>query len=77
MSQLHSEGKGDFAQGFSKSYVSTKNFQGEFYTYVASRSALGVSTGVFTLVTSTAANCPAGRVLHATGRKLFPNMNPT
>lgn len=60
-----------------KSLISTKEFNEEFYTYTTSTSALGVRTGTFTFVTgATATTCPRGRVLHLTGRKLYPDVNP-
>ena len=60
-----------------KSVVSTKAFNEEFYTYRTSTSALGVTTGIFTFVSgATATTCPRGRVLHLTGRKLYPDVNP-
>lgn len=60
-----------------KSLVSTKAFNEEFYTYRTSTSALGVTTGIFTFVSgATATTCPRGRVLHLTGRKLYPDVNP-
>jgi len=37
----------------------------------------GVAVGTFTIVSgASAATCPLGRVLHLTGRKLYPNVNP-
>lgn len=77
MSYIHSEGKGDFAQGFNKSYVSTKAFDGEFYTYTASVNGSFQNVGTFTAVTgANSTTCPANRVLHFTGRKIVPGLNP-
>jgi hypothetical protein len=75
---VHSEARGDFQQRNDKTLVSTAAFQNEFYTYTASKNpATGVTTGAFTLVSgATASTCPAGRVLHLTGRKLYPDVNP-
>lgn len=75
---VHSEARGDYQQRTDKTLVSTKAFNGEFYTYTAYKDpATGVTTGVFAVVSgATASTCPAGRVLHLTGRKLYPDVNP-
>jgi hypothetical protein len=58
------------------SLVSTGPFNNEFYTYTTSINAFGVTTGTFSIVTgATASTCPRGRVLHLTGRKLYPDVN--
>jgi hypothetical protein len=61
-----------------KSFVATKAFNLEFYQYSVSRSDRPpyTTTGVLVLHSSaTAAQCPAGRVLHANGKKLIPDVN--
>lgn len=61
-----------------KSFVSTKAFNLEFYQYSVSRSDRPpyTTTGVLVLHSSaTAKQCPAGRVLHANGKKLIPDVN--
>lgn len=61
-----------------KSFVSTKPFNLEFYQYSVSRSDRPpyTTTGVLGLHSSaTAPQCPAGRVLHANGKKLIPDVN--
>lgn len=74
---IHSEGRTDFAQGNGKSYVSTKAFNLEFFTYTVSMNASFQQVGTLAYVTGAdASNCPAGRVLQLTGRKLYPNINP-
>jgi hypothetical protein len=75
---VHSEARGDYLQRTDKTLVSTKAFDGEFYAYTAGTNpATFAPTGVFSVVPgATAATCPAGRVLHLTGRKLFPDVNP-
>lgn len=75
---VHSEARGDFQQRNDKTLVSTAAFQNEFYTYTAGTNpATFTPTGVFSQVSgATAATCPAGRVLHLTGRKLYPDVNP-
>ena len=60
-----------------KSFVSTKVFNAELYTYTASRSSDLSVVGTLVVNSSATANlCPAGRVLHANGRKLIPGVNP-
>ena len=61
-----------------KSLISTKAFDAEFYTYTVSKNpATGVTTGAFSVVSgATSTTCPRGRILHLTGRKLFPDVNP-
>lgn len=77
MSFVHSEAKGDFAQGFQKSYISTRAFNGEFQTYTTSMNANFQTVGTLSAVAAaSAANCPANRVLHFTGRKLVPGQHP-
>ena len=74
---VHSDGRGDFAQTNDKSLVANAAFNNEFYTYKTSINSSFATVGTFTLVTgATAATCPAGRVLHLTGRKLYPGVNP-
>ena len=72
---IHSEGRTDFAQGNGKSYVSTKPFNQEFNTYTVSMNASFQQVGTLAAVTSNAALTPAGRILHLTGRKLYPGVN--
>jgi len=60
-----------------KSLISTKAFDAEFYTYTTSTNSFGVTRGAFSFVTgATATTCPGRRVLHLTGRKLYPDVNP-
>jgi len=75
---VHSEARGDYQQRTDKTLVSTAAFHNEFYTYTAGTNpATFTPTGVFSVVSgATASTCPAGRVLHLTGRKLFPDVNP-
>ena len=61
-----------------KSFVATKAFNLEFYQYSVSRSDRPpyTTTGVLVLHSSaTDKQCPAGRVLHANGKKLIPDVN--
>jgi hypothetical protein len=75
---VHTESRGDYQLRTDKTIVSTAAFNNEFYTYTQSKNpATGVTSGVFTLVPgATAATCPTGRVLHLTGRKLYPDVHP-
>jgi hypothetical protein len=72
---IYSNGRTDYAQGIAKSYISTKPFKQEFLTYTVSTNARYEPVGSTGYVTSTDALCPAGRVLHVTGRKLYPGAN--
>ena len=77
MSQFYSQGAKEFEQTYSKSIISTRAFNNEFYTYATSLNTSFATVGTFTLVSgATATTCPANRVLHLTGRKLYPNTNP-
>jgi hypothetical protein len=67
---------GSYAQQYPKSFVATKPFNTEFFTYRVSKNARFETVGALGLVTTNATLCPIGRVLHATGKKLYPNVNP-
>jgi len=59
------------------SYIATAPFNNNFFTYTTMVNAQGTTVGVFSAVSgANAGNCPAGRVLRETGRKLYPNANP-
>ena len=61
-----------------KSFIATKAFNLELYSYSVSRSDRPpfVTTGTLVLHSSaTPTQCPAGRVLHANGKKLIPEVN--
>jgi len=72
----HSEGRGDFSQPTSKSVKATAPYNNDFYTYTVTTNSSFQKVGTFTLVTSDATLCPVGRVLHLTGAKLVPGINP-
>jgi len=56
-------------------FISTQAFHGEFYVYTANGPS--GNKGYITLVPgATAEKCPAGRALHATGKKLTPGIHP-
>jgi hypothetical protein len=70
-------GNKDMALGVSKSVVSTQAFNNEFYTYTTSMNSNFQTVGTFSLVSGASVSvCPANRVLHLTGRKLYPDVNP-
>jgi len=73
---IHTEGKGDYAGNVSKSVISTKPFNQEFYTYTVSTNSQFQKVGTLAYVTSDSAKTPASRILHLTGRKLYPTINP-
>jgi hypothetical protein len=59
-----------------RSYLSTQPFNTVFFTYSTSLNDI-TYVGTFGSVTgATALTCPAGRILHETGKKLFPGANP-
>jgi hypothetical protein len=56
-------------------YVSTHPFNDEFYLYTANGPS--GNKGYLTLIPSASAdNCPSGRTLYATGKKLTPGIHP-
>ena len=59
------------------SYISTAPFNANFFTYTTSVNSQGVTVGALSGVSgASVGNCPAGRVLRETGRKLYPGANP-
>lgn len=70
MSQINA----DIKRRSDMNYISTAPFNGAFFQYNTSfNSTTFRTTGALTAVTgATVANCPAGRVLRATGKKLYP-----
>ena len=75
MSQQFTNGSREYAQSYPKSYISTKPFNGEFYTYSTSLTAKLQTIGILAVSSASASICPAGRVLHLTGKKLIPGIN--
>jgi hypothetical protein len=55
-------------------YITTGSFNGQFFNYTTSFNTTTLTTtGALTAVTgATVTNCPQGRVLRATGKKLYP-----
>ena len=62
----------------SKSFITTQTFNTELYSYTLTRSGTPpfAATGSLLGSGASAANCPAGRVLHTNGKKLTPGANP-
>jgi len=59
-----------------RSYLATTAYNTVFFSYSTSLNGI-TYVGTFGSVTgATAATCPAGRILHETGKKLFPGANP-
>jgi hypothetical protein len=65
-----------YAQQYPKAFIASKPFNNDFFTYTVSKNAALQTIGTLGFVTTVEARCPAGRVLHATGKKLYPNVNP-
>ena len=59
-----------------RSYIATENFAGDFFSYSVKKVNFN-TVGTLSAVTTTLADCPAGRVLRENGRKLAPGMNPS
>jgi hypothetical protein len=61
-----------------RQYISTAAFNTNFYTYnLTTNPTTFVTTGSLDPVTgATSVNCPAGRILRETGRRLFPGAHP-
>ena len=77
MSLIHSEAAGDYAANVDRSVVSTKAFHENIFTYTTSVNASFQTVGTLAIHPSaSAARCPTGRILHLTGRKLYPTVNP-
>jgi len=51
-------------------YISTRTFNNAFYSY-------DVNSGLTLNTSSTSDNCPPGRILKETGRKLYPGIHPS
>ena len=63
-----------------RSYMTTAAFNGDFYTYTPA--SFNVNTNTLTagsltanVTGATAANCPAGHILHETGKRLYPDVH--
>jgi len=75
MAHITSVSHGNFSSVPRRSYLSTEAFNGAIYSY-STALVNQVFVGTLTLLSgATGANCPAGRILHETGKKLFPGAN--
>ena len=72
----HYDSADSYSQPYPKSFVATRPFNFDFFTYTVSKNAALQTIGTFAFVTTNAALTPIGRVLHATGKKIYPNVNP-
>jgi hypothetical protein len=72
----HYDASDTYAQQYPKAFIASKAFNNDFFTYTTSQNASFNTVGTLGFVTTDAARCPAGRILHATGKKLYPNVNP-
>ena len=70
-----SRAKDNIPGGQRRSYISTVNFTGWFYTYRTEVQDLDV-VGIWGQVTEEENQCPKGRILRENGRKLYPGANP-
>lgn len=58
-------------------YMATRHFEDDFYAYTTSVDLNTYTTsGTLTPVTTLATQCPQGRTLRETGKKLYPAANP-
>ena len=74
---MYTNGRNDYAQSYSKSYVSVNAYNTEIYTYSISLNAQFKTTGTLVqLAAGSPVLCPANRVLHVTGKRLVPGINP-
>lgn len=84
MSLLSNIGANFNSASSKRSYISTGAFNGIIYSYTTTLNTsnfkqegrLAALTALPSGTTITATNCPAGRILRETGRKLFPGANP-
>jgi hypothetical protein len=76
MATVPSASHAAFSSVARRSYLSTEAYNSDFFSYAVSFSN-NVYTGALSAVTgATATNCPQGRILHETGKKLYPSANP-
>jgi hypothetical protein len=76
MATVPSASHAAFSSVARRSYLSTEIYNDVFFSYAVTF-ANNTYTGALSAVTgATAANCPQGRILHETGKKLYPGANP-
>lgn len=66
------------ARAAGRSYLTTSSFNTSIYSYITAVDNMTYITNgtLSTLSSVTELNCPKGRVLRETGRKLYPGINP-
>jgi hypothetical protein len=78
MSSAHTYGKSALNDSSRRSYISTSPFNDNIFSYAISINSSLVNVGTLTVLPgATASNCPAGRILRETGKKLYPDANPS
>lgn len=76
MATVPSASHAAFSSVARRSYLATENYNSDFFSYAVTFSN-NVYTGALSAVTgANAGNCPQGRILHETGKKLYPSANP-
>ena len=76
MATVPSASHAAFSSVARRSYLATEAYNGDFFSYAVTFSN-NTYTGALSAVTgATATNCPEGRILHETGKKLYPSANP-
>lgn len=75
MAHITTVSHGNYPSVPRRSYLSTEPFNTVFFSY-STALVNQVYVGTFSSVSgANATNCPAGRILHETGKKLFPGAN--
>jgi hypothetical protein len=76
MATVPSASHAAFSSVARRSYLATETYNTDFFSYAVTF-ANNVYTGALSAVVgATTGNCPAGRILHETGKKLYPSANP-
>lgn len=78
MATIGSANSSSYENTSRRSYITTTTFNGDFWSYTTYvNPTTYVTTGnLGTVIGADATNCPYGRVLRETGRKLVPGANP-
>ncbi len=66
------------ARAAGRSYLTTSSFNTSIFSYTTTMDySTNIANGYLsTLSAATTVNCPKGRILRETGRKLYPGINP-
>lgn len=76
MPNITNDGVGSYLTTSRRSYIAAATFNSHFFAYTVTHDN-GVATGSLSSVPgANSGNCPAGRILRETGRKIFPSVNP-